>query len=74
MLEVAYLGDFVGTDYHPDDGKYVGIDCDENHYPTNKDDKSNLLNNFLQKFKRSSIDSDFWLANLLQPFRNLKLK
>jgi len=74
MLKVAYLGDFVGTDYHPDDGKYVGVDCDANHYPTNKDNKSNLLNNFLQKFKRSSIDSDFWLANLLQPFRNLKLK
>ena len=30
---VAYLGDFVGTDYHPNDGKYVGVDCDANHYP-----------------------------------------
>ena len=33
VLGVAYLGDFVGTDYHPNDGKTVGKDCDANHYP-----------------------------------------
>jgi len=35
-LNMAYLGDFVGTDYHPGDGKYVGTDCDANHYPLSK--------------------------------------
>ena len=40
VLKIAYLGDFVGYDFHPNDGKIVGKDCDANHYP--KSDKSAL--------------------------------
>ncbi len=35
-MDLAYLGDFVGTDFHPDDGKIVDTDCDANHYPITK--------------------------------------
>jgi hypothetical protein len=48
ILRVAYLGDFVGTDYHSNDGKIVGRDCDANHYPSQKS---------------TSIKSQNWLAN-----------
>ncbi len=52
MLRVAYLGDFVGYDYHPNDGKMVGIDCDENHYPITK--------------SASAWDPANWLASVSQ--------
>lgn len=32
VLKVAYLGDFVGEDYHPGDGKFVGVACDTSHH------------------------------------------
>lgn len=51
VLQVAYLGEFVGTDFHPKDGKIVSVDgstgCYENHYsptPPAKSSKSLWLN------------------------------
>ena len=56
FVNVAFLGDFVGTDYHPDDGKIVGKDCDINHYP----------------FKKTSVaNSNNWLANVWAAFGHL---
>jgi hypothetical protein len=35
-LRMTYLSDFVGKDFHSDDGTMVGRDCDANHYPMGK--------------------------------------
>jgi len=58
VLRLAYLGDFVGTDYHPDDGKYVGTDCDANHYP-------------ITPAKSTQTDSTNWLANVWSVWQGL---
>ncbi|MFA6476325.1 MAG: hypothetical protein WCV68_02805 [Candidatus Paceibacterota bacterium] len=50
QIKVVYLGDFVGTDYHPGDGKFVGKDCDANHYPL--------------PVKSASTKPQNWLANV----------
>lgn len=36
FIKVACYGTFSGVDYHPDDMKYVGTDCDANHMPLRK--------------------------------------
>ena len=69
VLRVAYLGDFVGYDYHPNDGKIVGRDCDENHYPINKSLRET------KTLKSSQLGSLNWLANTWTAWGNLlKLK
>ena len=32
VFRTTYLGDFVGTDYHPSDITYVSSSCDQNHH------------------------------------------
>ena len=44
VMRVAYLGAFVGYDYHPGDGKTIGADCDINHYPGQKTSRANPQN------------------------------
>ena len=44
VMRVAYLGAFVGTDYHPNDGKTIGADCDIYHYPGQKTSRANPQN------------------------------
>ena len=53
VLKVAYLGDFVGMDYHPNDGKIVGRDCTANHYPIPA-----------KAAKSSWLDPQNWLGNV----------
>jgi len=52
ILKVTYLGDFVGTDFHPNDGLVVGRGCDTNHYPAgyafNNQSKFSQLANLFQ--------------------------
>ncbi len=35
-MNMVYLGDFSGTDYHPDDGKFVDKDCGRNYHSLTK--------------------------------------
>ncbi|MCX6718238.1 MAG: hypothetical protein NTY81_01360 [Candidatus Staskawiczbacteria bacterium] len=56
VMRVAYLGDFVGYDYHPNDGKYVNQDCDANHYPL--------------PTKSAFLDSTNFLGSILTPIIN----
>lgn len=58
----AYFGNFVGEDYHPDDGKIVGRDCDANHYPATKQAKATTslqLANMLSLDKIGELVSSF---------------
>jgi len=75
VTRVACYGDFVGTDYHPNDGKIVGRDCDANHYPLpgatalNSDNSRQLANlGWLDQFIQSLTD---WFTKV---FENFKLK
>ncbi len=72
MLKVAYFGDFVGTDYHPNDGKYVGVDCDANHYPITK--KTSFLPATPWALLRSGEGKEGWMANILGPLENFKFR
>lgn len=69
-LNMAYLGDFVGTDYHPDDGKIVGRDCDANHYPISKVAQNSTSGTLLhQGFAGAGIRGlagEWGLANIFQ--------
>ncbi|MCX6712342.1 MAG: hypothetical protein NT041_01470 [Candidatus Vogelbacteria bacterium] len=60
-LDMAYLGDFVGTDFSPGDGKFVSADgsagCDMNHYPPAK--------------KSVWLDSANWLGNVFSAWTKL---
>jgi len=58
MISVAYLGDFVGYDYHPNDGKVIRTDCDEiTRYPLSR--------------KSSSAHPQNWLANAWSAWYNI---
>jgi hypothetical protein len=47
MLKVAYFGDFVGIDYHPNDGNITGTNCDPiTHYPVGAK-RTSSANSFL---------------------------
>lgn len=61
VRNVACYGDFVGYDYHPNDGKHAWVDCDANHHPITK--KTSFLDN-----------PSLWLANVLEPLKNLKFR
>ena len=54
VLSVAYLGEFTGFDWHPDDGCGVGYACD-----TNRDSLD-------EHQTTSALPSTSWLANLSQ--------
>ena len=53
VLQVAYLGDFVGYDYHPKDGKIIKNNCNDssccdlNHHPSQRSIAKNNGNNWL---------------------------
>jgi hypothetical protein len=68
---VAYLGDFVGHDYHPNVINLIGQDCDENHWPLYM--QKNLIKS--KTLKSSQLGSLNWLAKAWTAWGNLlKLK
>lgn len=59
VISIAYLGEFTGFDWHPDDGNGIGYACDANR---------NIVDEHPISTKSSS-----WLANLSQLTKLIKL-
>lgn len=68
MIKVAFYGDFSDVDYHPDDHKYVGIDCDANHHSLTPTGNTTSLAKPATIARNSSWES--WLASSLANILN----
>ncbi|MCX6712345.1 MAG: hypothetical protein NT041_01485 [Candidatus Vogelbacteria bacterium] len=71
VLRIAYLGDFVGYDFHPNDGYIVGAGCDANHQPDMNYINSHPSQSGSKSKKSAQLNPANWLGNVFGTFGKL---